>query len=541
MNTRKTKNMGIKNNELCVAEQSRKNLSFRLCMSLVLCIALILTGCTDSRSTDGAYRSYMEELNHYLVNAPRAEDVAAEAFAGAKVNQTVVMKAGAEITEELTITGYFEERADGPRYSNTIVVAKQFVEENPQVKIIFDRYEGDNAYTEAFPVMLMTENYGDIVLMPYYMKQAYLQDSKFIDLMPYIQDPTKFDQDAYYMNVINAERRLDGALLALPTRFHALTEFVFLRPLSKEFADRFEHDPDFTFRDLIEFYVEKKMEMGPDWSMHLYDRFQPIELITLNFDSLVDFHNKKANFTDPEFMELMEQVKRHALIDQYYYTEDGLQNKVFIDGLSLQLNAVSDENANEMLRIVHQSYNYLLPTTTRVLTKPRVVPTLAGNYPFSAHGRFAISHKSKNPDLAWKFLEFLVREKEIPPYDEPSLEYASERIKIYMSMLSYSYPINKANLRKYYEIFLDFEDFKTRRAYESQLTCSWQQYRDMVMDFYSSACEKLNYSTIWSEEFFEPYAKGIIWDEMYRYLSDMQSVEQTMHNIENKIQLKLNE
>lgn len=513
----------------------------RVILLLVLSILVFITGCTESRNTDGAYRSYMEQLEHYLVNAPRAEDVAAEAFSGAKVNQTVVMKAGAEITEELTITGYFAERTDGPRYSNTIVAAKQFVEENPHVKIIFDQYEGDNAYTEAFPVMLMTENYGDIVLMPYYMKQAYLQDSKFIDLMPYIEDESKFDSDAYFMNVIHAERNLDGTLLALPTRFHALTEFVFLRPLSEEFADRFEHDPSFTYQDLIEFYVQKKMEMGPEWEMYLYQRFQPVEFITLNFDSLVDFRNKKVNFTDRDFMELMEKVKRHARIDQYYYTEDGLQNKVFIGGLMLQIKAVSDANANEMLRNVHQSYNYLLPTATRVLTNPRVVPTMAGNYPFSAHGRFAISRKSKNPDLAWKFLEYLVREKEIPPYDDPSFELATERINIYMSMLSYSYPINKANLRKYYEVFLDFEDFKSRRDYESQLTCSWQEYRDRVMDFYTSACEKLNYSTIWSEEFFEPYAKGIIWDEMYRYLSDLQSVEQTMQNIENKIRLKLNE
>ncbi|MDO4753839.1 MAG: hypothetical protein Q4A41_02425, partial [Bacillota bacterium] len=247
------------------------------------------------------------------------------------------------------------------------------------------------------------------------------------------------------------------------------------------------------------------------------------------------------NFTDPDFMELMEKVKNNVLVDQYYYTEDGLQNKIFYGGTVDDFATISNAQSTQMLESVYLNYTVLLPTNNRVRTKPRVISNFAGKYQFGAHGRFAISRKSKNPDLAWRFIEYIASEKEIAPYDPASLTSYKERLEEYTSLFSYSYPINKANFRKYFEVSLDFEDKRIRRAYESQLTCSWEEYRKMVMDYYFSAAEKLNDSTLWSGEFFQPYTRGIIWDEMYLYLNDLQSVEQTMQNIENKIQIMLNE
>ncbi|MDO4754448.1 MAG: hypothetical protein Q4A41_05530, partial [Bacillota bacterium] len=265
-------------------------LRHRLSVFILLLSAslFVFSGCTDSRKTDAAYRACMEEMNHIIAEAPLSDDVGAEAFGGAKINQIVIMKAGSEITDEITITGYFLEQKY-PNYSGIVQMAKMFVDEHPHVKIIFDNYEDDTAYTEAYPVMLMSENYGDIVLLPYHTKMSYLQESKFVDLMKYIEDEAKFDPDKYFMNLVLAERNVNGALLAFPTRFFSEAEFIFLKPLSEEFAARFENDPDLTIRDLLDFYLAKKEEMGPNWDMHFHEYFNPVWLITFNFNSLVDF------------------------------------------------------------------------------------------------------------------------------------------------------------------------------------------------------------------------------------------------------------
>lgn len=508
---------------------------------LMLVLLLSLTGCTDSRKTDGAYQAYMAELNRIIASARPSDDVGASGFAGAKPNQIVIMKPGSEITDEIKITGAIL-TGGGAEQKHIETCAKLFVESNPHVKIVLDNYEDKYAYSEALSVLLMTDNFGDIVLFPDLMKPSYLQESKFFDLMPYIEDPEKFEPEDYFMNIILAERNPEGKLLALPAGFYARSRFDFLGSLSEELSVRFETDPNFNIGDVIEFYVQKKGEMGPDWKMCLYVDFHPISYIGYNFDSLVDFKKREARFTDPEFMEQMERIKEEVYVDRFHYTEDGLQYSRYGSSSVDDLIAISDKNSNEMLREIF-SERSLFPLRTKVRTEPRLLPNLSGNYPFVGVCRLAIGRKAKNPDLAWEFIRFLISEKKIDPVNPSDPGSYQTSLWQYSDLCHYYEPINRANFKKRLKLNFDFTSYihRYRSAYESLLSTTWEEAEDMITDFFVATAEKLNYSMMWFGDYFQPYEKGIIWDEMYLYLSDLQSVEQTMQNIENKIKIMLNE
>lgn len=513
-------------------------------IAVLLCVLFVTAffgGCTDSRKSDAAYRRYVEDINQLVAAAPFLKDVEAEAFQGANPNEIVIMKPGSEITEELRLTGfftYYSRTRDNTYLQNC---AKAFVEEYPHVKIVIDNYGDPYDYGDKFPVLLMSESYGDIVMFPWNMKASYLQDTKFVDLMRYINDETKFNPDEYYMNIILAERNPDGKLLCLPTYFDVEDMGVFLGSLSESFAERFETDPNLSLKDLLRFYKEKKAEMGADWKMRITFFFSPVKLITKNFDELVDFKTKQAKFTDPEFMEWMEFVKNEVYVDLFQYTEDGLTSSTVWFGEDISIQAISDKDSTTMIREVYMDDLILMPTFNRVLTEPRVISSFSGKNHFSGDVRYGISRRSKNPDLAWKFIEFLVKERHIDPLDPKNPSGVLIRVADYHKFFGIGYPINRANFRTCLDVDFEVTTGKHRRNYEQSLTCSWDEYIRSSKDFYLNAVEKLNYSDFWSGDFFEYGKKGIIWDEMYLYLSDLQSVEETMRNIENKVEIMLNE
>ncbi|MDO4754149.1 MAG: hypothetical protein Q4A41_04020, partial [Bacillota bacterium] len=287
---------------------------------LLLCTILSLTSCTENGCDARVYDSYIAKIKSVGSEGSNLSQNAKFVSEMSKSTRSYKASDDAVITRTLTIIGAI------PDYSVEGNI-QSFVNAHPDVEIIFEQYKEQGDFFDVFPVLLMTKDYGDIVILQSGdLDPKKVNETSFEDLYPFV-DHEDFEKNNYYMNFFHAVSR-EGKLFVIPATIFTHNLFMMRTDIAPDYVNRFMRKKDFNYNDLVEIYLEivsEARERGEEWNILLEANFDPMQFLIHNLDSLIDFENKAAKFTDPEFMALMERVKNEVYYGDYItYSEDGI-------------------------------------------------------------------------------------------------------------------------------------------------------------------------------------------------------------------------
>ena len=486
-----------------------------------LMILMPLSACSASQNNK-IYDSYMDDISKQKKD----------------LNNHISADKDGENT--LVITGYDKLS----KYIDTN--ASKFMESHPDVDIINDSNEDISNYTDNFSVRIMTENLGDIVFLPGNISYKNINDAYFLDLSSFVENDKDINDENYFMNILTGGANEDG--LFFLTSGVGIMDYCLMRnDISDDLTERFETKVDLTYDDLLDIYFEYNEKLDDDEKWIFLEFYDPFSYIRYKADSLIDYENKKANFYDVDFMANMEKVKKDLLTSfDIKYTADGPVGTIYSS--TDFLGDLTDKNGDYMFYSnLGGIKHYYLDLKEKCFSKPRLLQTAGGKYSYAPHGIIAINKNTSNPELAWEFVKCLIGEKEELQYlRDSNMESNMKLIKILENMLTF-FPINKKNfelvadieLKNNWEIALRYSSRNKDGRYD--ITGTFEDYKKSYLDGIYEIISEYNYCKLNDDEVFGVNSGSIVYHDMYLYVTDQQSIEQTMLNIQNKIEIWLNE
>lgn len=492
-------------------------------VSFMLIVLVIFSACGSNWQNDEIYERYVQQI----------ED---ESLGG-------LVSGDNEGSEKLrlVITGSFV----GLALESIQYIMSDFMEHHPNIELVLDNYPDKVEFLEIFPVLLMTRKLGDIIYLPRGVKFQMISPNHFYELSPYIYENPELKHEEYFMNILTSAQTKDG-LFDICTSAYPVSDFMLRKDLSEEFTELFESSDAISFNEMIEMYFELSEINGPDWGYSFIDFFSPTSFLLYNLDKLVDFENKRANFTDPEFMELMEKVKKKIPVSgDIKFTEAGQVGKY--SGTTSTIYQYMFDPSLKLMFLEGYALGYentLVSYSDSIFTQPRSISMAEGHYLFTCLERLAIHKKCAAPDAAWSFIQYVLSEK------DPSDEWEEDHLGRWSCRLDYmkkvggmGFSTNKANFEKKLQLDLDIAFFSNKKMEEEGhiIDGTDEEYRHRVRAHVYKKMEESNYNDQKFNDLFVVGERGIIWDDFYLYLMNKQDVKKTMRSIERKVNLWLNE
>lgn len=498
---------------------------FFLCL---LCIFIVITTCAcTNQLNEYQYNKAMEQLN--------TKDTMIS-------NTEVDMKSLEEKeTQYLTITGSFNSKLQMDIINKKI---DAYVKLHPNVVITLDNYRDYTDYKSKLPVLLMVDQVGDIVLTSNNSEIA--TSSYFTDLYILMNADKDFNRNDYFMNIIDA-LSTDGHLYLFCTNFEPNGSYMMRNDISEELLAEFESEKMLTYNDLIKYYLEITKDNTNQNTKWAFTRdFNPMMFLNYNYDKLINFDKSISDFTNVEFSNLMEQVKKKVLVNSnnVIYTPDGLKATYVLNTEWNISDLHKQENRFLFKNTIMSTIDSFFPVKERIFTYPKLIATANNHYYFQDLVNYSISKNSINKELAWDFIKFLVSEIDLVEVEESVHGYTLAEIELRI-INGIGYSVNRAN----YEKVVQFE-IEKNLFWQANLLSDYeyeekeqliQEYKDKALNYMLQSAQKLNLPTSYYYDLYKEREPGIIWDDMYLYLTEKQSIEQTMQNIENKVNLWLSE
>ncbi len=503
----------------------RKKFSF---IFMILCL-MMLSSCVGKSSDDRLYDSYLAELKS------ENELAAQKKFNLQKKTDSDYSNNFASTPSEkikITITGEFE----GVKYDSIQTSAEEYMSLNPNVQIVLDKYPHQK-YLDTFPVLVMTKDLGDVVFLSDYAKYQTIRGGAFEELSSYIYDDPTFSIEDYYMNILTADN-FDGKIYNVCADYIPTSCMMLNTKISDDLTARFNAHDSVNYNDLLMWYLNLSDGQKSDYEFYFF--YTIMDVLRNNFDKIINFNAKTANFYDIELMDLLENAKNGIVTEHLTYTEDGIVYQRNYPVMARRYEVLTDDNASEMLvSTTGAFFESLLPLKNRVYTMPKLVSTANGNFPFISTMRIGINKYSPHKDIAWDFIKYVISEKERPKESRPR-----DAMFLYINTLGTANPVNRQNDCNMAEIYLDQiceNELPNLLNEDRELTMSTEEYRMFAIQEKIDIAEKLNYPYSKMNDLYIPNQRGMVWDDMYLYLTDRQSIKKTMQNIEQKVQIWLNE
>jgi ABC-type glycerol-3-phosphate transport system substrate-binding protein len=426
-----------------------------------------------------------------------------------------------DIKQSLTLTGYLDPNL--PEYSFIKNAVNLYMKEHPGVAITLDnRADSPDYYNyiAEFPALMESGQAGDIVMPPSGFTSGRKASGYYMDLYPLMESDPLFNPDGYFMNIVDANAS-GGKLYGLYTAFAIPNIFMLRNDISDELSGAFLSEDCVTYNDAVSLFINNYNSDNKN-VRYFTSLFQPMAFLEQNYDSLIDFDKKEARFTEPEFINLIKKVREMPINTDgiRYYPDNYTLSLKYHDWLT----PFSDGHIPEPLRDKGMLVNLtpfetktavaaLYPSPKRLYTEPRVLATAGGNHTFAANSVFAISKDCHNSELAWDFIKFMLEE----------VDYTGNY-----------YPVNKNGFIRYLDAQAA-ELFELIKSTEYATDVGFEEYKSLVQDFFTQAAERCNSV----EGAYSPDVN--IWEELYLYLTDSQSAETAMANIQKKVEVWLND
>ncbi len=407
---------------------------------------------------------------------------------------------------EITISAYWPDN----NYSNSALlnIARKFEREHPDVKINFQVYDhlinietGHKNYIEKLNSELLASK-GPDILLGYYPALEYANKGILVNLHKIMEKDSSFNIDDYSETIINASIYKDG---------------LYIMPLS--YACRFiignkelmnEKNIDITqwtwkdFSDLLDKADdnEKDEKIYAFPQSYFYDRILFKNIILQDIDYYIDWDKREARANTKDFTELLDMFKQ--IMDKNCYHP---QLKASYGGRD------RDAFMESILFIPEYTGCYWnFNTMGQKFDSIRILPLPKGektNTRLFMSYNASILEGSKQKDLAWKFIKYIL--------NEDNQFFLSE----------YQFVMNKKAEEERIKLFFEQqEDDDIKRVTESEM--------NNIITIKNSLNK--NDAFVPADEFF-----NMIWAEVEPFLKNYKSAEEIAEIIQNKVQLYLNE
>jgi multiple sugar transport system substrate-binding protein len=365
---------------------------------------------------------------------------------------------------------------------------------------------------------LMSGKGADIIaidVLPYYQYAAsgYLEDLRF-----YMDADENFNINGYRRDIIEAAEYNSGQYM-LPTGFW----FQFLTfdntKVSAAAAAAMRGKAGFTYWEYMDMIHDQLI--ADDSGAMAIDFFRGalhavLRVLNGDFKKYVDLEKKEAHFTDSDFAEMLERIKRQRA-DGYFYPQP--------------------DSPEDLISLLSEQYYYqfigytLLPQlfksepdeTLRSIFNITENDEIAGLM-LNSEGQarftygllFAINANSPNKKLAWEFLKFLLSEE------------------MQQTNIQWGFPVNNAAfIEKTKEGFADgLTDDGRREITKAENIEAYNAYM---------ACLERFLSVLTYYKLEEPVIDNMVEKEVELFLRGSESAEEAAASLQNKVQIYLNE
>jgi hypothetical protein len=412
-----------------------------------------------------------------------------------------------------------------------------FKEKYPDLEVEL-QVHNDKYYIENFPVMLMAEDLGDLVMLPPNVKRDMLSPKYFLNLSNFIEKDSSFDPNAYFMNILTYSPFEDG-LYALTTNFAFDGLFMFRNDVAVT------DNQDLTYNDLVHIYLDSKASIGEN--TYFEENFNHADIFTYNFDNLINFKEKKSDFLNPDFMNLLEQSKQNIPVNSYsvHYSESGVKQTISIDTYKFISTLTKDKPDSMFYAIPYNLPLAFLPLEDRAYSYPQQIRSGGGHYLFKSLTQYAINKNTDKELYAWEFLKCLIDEADIDDSNISTFMESKIALIRLNDFVGLGYPVNKTMFDKLITCKCAYEYYdyleNNHKSFDRDLTMDFETYTSQVKTFINEATSKMDLNVWEYNDVYYLGQKNMIWDDLYLYLTDKQSLGNTLKNIDNRVNIWLSE
>ncbi|WP_406241916.1 ABC transporter substrate-binding protein [Tissierella carlieri] len=400
---------------------------------------------------------------------------------------------------ELTVSAMFEQEY-------LTIAAQKFMSKYPDVNIIINSYvrtEGDNvvgtseefsaeSYRNQLNTKIMTGKAEDIIFTGHLPIHKYINMGVFEDLSNLLSLTPEINSDNYFMNVLEAPKNKDGNIYMLPlmSRFQVVS---FDKHLVTDSGKKIEDGmTKISFGKAAEFAQQLvdntsrkntflSQEEGASFLNYAFRDY---------FNEFIDMDKKKVNVGE-KYISLLNHVK--DLEDNGYFAAKGS-----IDFYNMEyyfaFNVDFDTQA-AFFSLLPDTYTYAMPLSDA-----------NGNVYVNPSNSVGISSNSKNKELAWEFIKFLL----------------SDEVQSLPSF--YGLGVNKKGFENSVENIF--------KLYNRDEAVSKEEYRNLLEKWVME---------INAYDINDPIISEFIWEESNKFFDGRQSAEESARILQAKISKYLNE
>ena len=305
----------------------------------------------------------------------------------------------------LTITAFED-------YYGLDLYAREYERENPNVKVVVNQpiRANDSGYLAAMAnyskhlqTALMTNTADDILCTDFVDYYKYADSGLLADIYPFLENDPDFNEDDYFMNVIEAFK-YKGGLYNFPLNFNVQLIGVNLH-INNELVDAFKKYDKVSVWDLLDLY----QKFNPS-QYYLYENFNPPRLLLAEIDSFVDREKGACDFINKRFLDLLNN-SHIATAKSYDWRFEEYYDAWF------SLEAETELSKKYMFqRVGKDSFQYIIPQKEdKNFTHFIPLASDDGKVMIStvfAPTQIAVSMGSKHKEAAWGFIKYLIQARE---------------------------------------------------------------------------------------------------------------------------------
>ncbi len=342
-------------------------------------------------------------------------------------------------------------------------LAQGFMELHPNVEIISnentvsigsirsmeEQITSENHYVEDLKLRLLSGEEPDLIYDTNDITSEIALSGVLVDLNDYIKSDSTFNEEDFYMNVLDAFK-LNGKLYKIPNT----TFFQFVR-FDTKVLNAVGIDEDtieaVDYKMIFDVY-NKAMETEELPELKYIDEDSASGkaiFVELEFSACFDMEKVEINFNNSEFKEYLEVIEKYTPLNNQL-------NLMFIDDRKL---LDGDEYFVEFVSSYMPAANMLLEEDEgATMAFPLLSST--GDLGISSGASFSIPKNAENPELAWEFIKYCI-------YESEDVDFLSNIGKWNGDRFFGLVPINKNNAKKYAEsAFVTYEEEYVERYLE---------------------------------------------------------------------------
>lgn len=492
------------------------------CMLLILSAALVISaGCGSEKKNDETKKILESEI---------AGEITVSCY------DAMLYK---KFLEEAAVL--FESKYPGTKinvevFSKMPEVKTQTLEDGSMVSYTedSDSPEDRTNYINRMNTELMSGQGADILAMdilPYY---KFAESGQLEDLNRYMNADEGFDLSGYKSNIIEGTRYKEGQYI-IPLDFgYEFYSFDKSR-VSGGTAQTLRAKDRFTYWELTDLIMEQfsNDESGArviDFQGGAQQAFN--FMLSLDYDKYINLENKKANFTDGEFVQILNKIKEQKdggyFVPDFSTSEESVSD--FVEGQRLYYYKMQIDMILRDVFYPHEDVTEGAFPTPEIDEIVGLLTNDDGDVRFRCYQAYGINANSENKKLAWEFIKFLLGEEmqlSLNLLGKPVNNAAFvENSKLYFTKMPDYTPVDENDLDGEYVVtgYREITDEKIVSAYE--------QYYERLSSFVNA----LNHYPARDE-----IIDDMLASETALFFSGERSAEETAEALQNKVQLYLDE